>query len=115
MDPIANYKDIESVLEIQTLYEFHWLDIRLKFSCEKAQEIVGTHYLADIWKPNLRVSRIDDIDVFGSSSLSKLTFLRIGCDGQVLIRYRFVLLFFFEMKHYVLIIIFFFANKKDQI
>ncbi|OTF69112.1 hypothetical protein BLA29_011779, partial [Euroglyphus maynei] len=82
MDPIANYKDIESILELQTLYEFHWYDGRLKFSCEKTKEIIGTHYLMEIWKPNLRVSRIDNIDLFGSNTLSKLTFLRIDCDGH---------------------------------
>nr|XP_046913456.1 glycine receptor subunit alpha-3-like [Dermatophagoides farinae] len=88
MDPIATYKDIESLLEIQAIYEFHWNDSRLTFSCEMVKEIIGTHYFTDIWTPNLRVSRVDDIDVFGSKTLSKLTFLRIGCDGDVSIRYR---------------------------
>ena len=91
MDPIATYKDIESLLEIQAIYEFHWNDSRLTFSCEMVKEIIGTHYFTDIWTPNLRVSRVDDIDVFGSKTLSKLTFLRIGCDGDVSIRYRYVL------------------------
>lgn len=91
IDRFAYYHDIESILEIQAQFEYHWFDQRVKFDCDRSSRIEGNHYHEQIWVPDLRVSRTEDIDVFESENLTRLISIQIDCDGHVRMRFRSVL------------------------
>nr|ABV02573.1 pH gated chloride channel [Sarcoptes scabiei] len=88
IDRFAYYHDIESILEIQAQFEYHWFDQRVKFDCDRSSRIEGNHYHEQIWVPDLRVSRTEDIDVFESENLTRLISIQIDCDGHVRMRFR---------------------------